>query len=116
MILINLFLLFGCTTHTVKGNIESASQQSIVNASCTLFDVTATTDSNGTYAFNGLKAHKGDYPIQCTASGFQFYEGQVSIKGSSVTLPSIVLEPLNVQIPYLPINLDPESELLPSTP
>ena len=116
MILINLHLLFGCTTHTVQGNIESASQQSIVNASCTLFDLTTTTDDNGTYAFNELKAHKGDYPIQCTASGFQFYQGHVSIKGTSVTLPSIVLHPLDVQIPYLPINLDPDSELIPTRP
>ena len=108
-----LLILWGCATHTITGTVQSIDQTPLANASCSMFDQTSESDDAGTFAFEGLSVKKGEYPIQCTHQGFEFYQQDIMLQGSTVTLPPIMLTPLDIQIPYLEINMDPESDLIP---
>jgi len=109
-----LLWLVGCATRTISGSIYSIEQQPLSNATCVMFEQATQSDTNGLYQFTDLHLKKGEYTIQCTHKGFQFYQDTISIEGVSATVPQIVLTPLDVQIPYLPINLDPASPITPS--
>lgn len=109
-----LLILWGCATHTVTGTIQAIDTTPLANASCTLFDQKVESDTSGTFSFEGLSVKKGEYPIQCTHQGFEFYQQDFMLQGSTVTLPPIMLTPLDIQIPYLEINMDPEGELIPA--
>ena len=109
-----LTFLWGCATHSITGTVQTIEQTPLSNASCTFFDQNVQSNDDGVFEFNDLKVKTGEYPIQCTHSGFEFYQQSFVIQGPKVTLPPIVLHPLEVQIPYLRLNMDPESTLLPN--
>ena len=111
-----VILLWGCATHSITGTIQTIDQTPLSNASCTFFDQQVQSNEDGRFEINNLNLKKGEYPIQCTHKGFQFYQQSFFVEGTNVTLPPIVLDPLEVQIPYLRLNMDPESELLPNEP
>lgn len=109
-----LMFLWGCATHSITGTIQTIDQTPLVGASCTFFEQQVQSDDAGVFAFTNLDVKKGEYPIQCTHQGFEFYQQSFLIEGSKASLPPIVLNPLEVQIPYLRINMDPEGTLLPN--
>ena len=106
--------LWGCATHSITGTIQTTDQSPLANVSCKFFDQEVQSSEDGTFEFNDINVKKGEYPIQCTQKGFEFYQQSFLVSGSKTTLPPIVLTPLEVQIPYLRLNMDPESELLPN--
>ena len=109
-----LMLLWGCATRSITGTVQGIDQTPLGGASCTFFDQQAQSDDAGVFEFTNLDVKKGEYSIQCTHKGFEFYEQSFLIEGSKANLPPIVLNPLDVQIPYLRINMDPEGTLLPN--
>ena len=109
-----IIFLWGCATHSITGTIQTIDQTPLSNASCTFFDQEVQSNEEGFFEFTELNLKTGEYPIQCTHKGYEFYQNSFVIEGSTVTLPPIVLNPLEVQIPYLRLNMDPESELLPN--
>ena len=113
MSMLSVFLL-GCATHSITGTIQTAGQAPLPNASCVFFEKQVQSNEQGIFEITDLNLKTGEYPIQCTHKGYEFYENSFVIEGSKVTLPPIVLTPLEVQIPYLRLNMDPESELLPN--
>ena len=112
--MVMVWLLGACSTHTVTGTVNNASQEAIAGASCDFFDQQVETNETGVFTFDNLDVSKGEYEIRCTAKGYSFYSGTFNVSGTMATAPTIILEPLDVQIPYLPMNLDPEGELLPN--
>ncbi len=108
-----IWLLAACSTHTITGTIKNASQEAISGASCSFDNQQVESNDVGVFTFDNLDVSKGEYTIRCTAKGYSFYDNTFEVSGTMVTIPTIVLEPLDVQIPYLPMNLDPEGELLP---
>ena len=106
--------LWGCATHTVAGSVQGIDNLPIGNAACIMFEQQAISNEKGEFEFNNLNLKKGEYPIQCTLKGYEFHQQMIVVEGPTATISPIVLKPLEVQIPYLRINLDPEGELLPS--
>ena len=106
--------LWGCATHSITGTVQAIDQSPIAGASCTFFDQQVQSDDTGGFKFTSLDVKKGEYSIQCTHKGYEFYEQSFLIEGSKASIPPIVLNPLEVQIPYLRINLDPEGTLIPN--
>ena len=109
-----LMFLWGCATHSITGTIQAIDQTPLAGASCTFFDQEVQSDDTGVFSFTNLDLKKGEYPIQCTHKGFEFYQQSFLIQGNKASLPPIVLTPLEVHIPYLRINMDPEGTLLPN--
>ena len=109
-----LMFLWGCATHSITGTVMAIDQTPLVGATCTFFDQQVQSDDAGVFEFRDLDVKKGEYSIQCTQKGFEFFEQSFIIEGSKASLPPIVLNPLEVQIPYLRINMDPEGTLLPN--
>ena len=43
--------------------------------------------------------------------GYQFVEGTYFITGKTAEIPPMIMQPIEIEIPYLELNLDPESTL-----
>ena len=109
-----LTIFWGCATHSITGSVQTIDNVPIVGASCTFYDQNVKSDAAGLFEFTGLNVKKGEYPIQCSHKGYEFYQESILIEGTKATLPPIVLSQLEIQIPYLRINMDPEGTLIPN--
>ena len=69
--------------NTVSGVLTGKDGSFVVGATVTLGSMTTTTDANGGYIFNDVKA--GSYPIKAEAEGRISVEGTVEIKDAETT-------------------------------
>ena len=103
-------LLFSCTTKIITGKVLE-KQTPLQGVTCTFLEQNFVTDISGQYVFDDLNVNKGEYSIRCTKEGYQFVEENLLITGRTAEIPTMVMQPILVKIPYLELNLDPESSL-----
>ena len=105
-----LVLLISCATKLIVGQVVE-NQMPISGVTCSFLEHNIITDSSGRFVFDDLSVHKGPYSIKCIKDGYQFIEESHLISGRTVQLPPMPMQTINVEIPYLEINLDPNSSL-----
>jgi hypothetical protein len=101
-----LFLV-SCATKSVTGSIYNSEGVPIQDAIISLERQQTISDQNGDFTIEPIKLKKGHYTLKVTHEGYVFVEEEYKLKGAKVQIPKISLEPLDVEVPYLQINLDP---------
>lgn len=105
-----IFWLLACVTKNISGLIQTPDAQPLENATVQISTFETLSNSEGTFQIDDIQLKKGTYTIKITHDGYTFYQNDLYVKGSSLSIPSIVLHPLEVEIPYLPINYDEQIE------
>ena len=99
--------LISCVTKTVTGSIYTSNGDPLQDAIISLERQQTISDQNGNFTLEPIKLKKGNYTLKVTHEGYVFVEEEYKFKGSKVQLPNISMKPLDVEVPYLEINLDP---------
>ena len=104
-----LLFLFACATKSITGLVHSTDGKPLSEASITInnTDTETKTNANGEFVLEPIKLKKGTYTLMVTHDDFVFAEEELFVSGKAVQVPLIKLQPIEVSIPYLPINLDP---------
>ena len=102
-----VLLLISCVTKSVTGSIYNSEGAPLQDAIISVERQQTISDQNGNYTLEPIKLKKGHYTLKVTHEGYIFVEQEYKFKGSKVQIPRISMEPLDVEAPYLEINLDP---------
>lgn len=103
--------LVGCATKSISGTVATTGQIPLSNVECSFLEQKSVTNDLGHFEFIDLSLSKGEYPLLCTRKGFVFVETTLQVEGRQYIIPTLEMLPLSVDIPYLDINMDPESPL-----
>ena len=106
--MISFLLFLACVTKHITGNILAPDGAPLANATVELVGQTTQTDANGNFNFDAMTLHKGQYDILCTHTEYSFYRASYNIIGRTYVVPTMRLAPLDITIPYMKMNLDPE--------
>ena len=105
-----IFWFIACVTKNITGSVQTANHEPLDNAVIHIATYETRSDAGGIFMVTDANLKKGSYPIKITHQGYEFYQDNLLISGSSFAITPIILNPLEITIPYIPINFDDNLE------